>query len=312
MAQTSTHKIYYPTLTAIPNVPEDVQKCAESVDSALSNVANTKQNVPTNGTTMLTYANGQSANPVTVWATTQNTTNNPTNGQNLQFQWADTKPSGWVGSFPNGYRLRLHVDARGGQAGQTYHDVAWAFAERRVDYGGFGYSQSTNKAVMVSGLSGGQGNDIHLLWLNGYLRAQIDATWVGDLAYVAPSSARFKDVDENSPEAETLGAFVDAVPVVRFKYKNDPSIIGAAIRGREHVGFIAEDVRDLAKQHGLPADIVKYDSFGEPAALSEPDLIAVLWATVQDLRNRVAQLESSAYGTKEAVSSTDTDPANQD
>ena len=297
MPQTTTHRIYYPGLLAIPDVPADMQKAAESIDVALSSAFGRKQDVPVDGTAMLTRARGQSQNPVTVWGAVQNTTNSPTNGQNIQFQWADTKVSGWTGSFPNGYRLRVHVDAREGQAGQTYHDVSWAPSERRVSYSGFGYSQSTNKAVVVSGLNGAQGSDIHFLWLAPYVRAQIDSTWVGDFAYITPSSIRFKDVEEDGIDPTVAGEFVDDLSVSRFTYKNDPTLVGSASRGREHVGFIAEDVKDLAEKHGLPNDMVEYDDRGLPKAVSAVDLIAVLWSTVQDLRKRVAELEDEARPT---------------
>ena len=296
MPETPNHKIYFPSLTDLPDIPADAQRTALSVDTALTATSSVKQDAPTNNTTMLTWALGQTNNPVTVWATSQNTTNNPSNGQNVQLQWCDTRPFGWTGSYPEGRRLRLHIDAKHYQAGRIFEDIPWAFGERRTGYGPYGYGQSTNRAVLIGGINGTAGNDTYLTWVAPYIRAQVDTTWVGDFAYKDGSSIRIKDIIENNLDVAVIGGFVDTIKPKLFRYKDQVGVVAEGQRGKTHIGFIAEEVRDAAKAYGLPSDTVQYDTDGLPNALNDTDLIAALWTTVQDLRKRVSDLESQLIG----------------
>lgn len=84
-----------------------------------------------------------------------------------------------------------------------------------------------------------------------------------------------------------LEAF-DKINPVRYRYKDEDvegDWILKHLQGTEHVGFIAEEVKDA----GLG---VAETSEGKIVGLRNDELIAVLWSKVQQLEQRIADLEA--------------------
>jgi len=108
------------------------------------------------------------------------------------------------------------------------------------------------------------------------------------------SSREFKteiQTFSDGPDPGMLESF-NAINPVRYRYKDEQvegDWIEEHLLGTEHVGFIAEDVKDA----GLG---VVETSEGKVVGLRNDELIAVLWSKVQQLEQRVADLEAERNG----------------
>jgi hypothetical protein len=84
----------------------------------------------------------------------------------------------------------------------------------------------------------------------------------------------------------TVSTLIDKVRPVTFQYKEE-CVRSTAEADRVRFGFIAEQLESV----GL-SDAVDRDDNGNPVDIDSRQLVAVLWAEVQDLRKRVARLEA--------------------
>ena len=104
------------------------------------------------------------------------------------------------------------------------------------------------------------------------------------------SSREFKTAIQtyaDASDAAMLDTF-ESINPVRYRYKDEQvegDWIEEHLLGTEHVGFIAEDV----KAAGLG---VAETSEGKVVGLRNDELIAVLWSKVQQLEQRIADLEA--------------------
>jgi len=221
---------------------------------------------------------GYSGTPVLVWNRTPADLpvggGQPSNGTMIQLQWiAKNWPTDRVKST-----LRAHIDAAPGQPGRQSFDLAPAHDQ----------PLATAAGPMDSAVMSYDNQHLSMLIYNGACVVGMNGTNLGALAWVKPSSQRFKAVDTKSaPDAAAMVA--DVSPVV-FEYKTDDTV-PTAFQGQKHYGFIAEDVAAAAAAHGLPDAVVTRDAEGHPDGLSDRDLLAVLWAAVQDLQAEVQTLK---------------------
>lgn len=86
--------------------------------------------------------------------------------------------------------------------------------------------------------------------------------------------------------ASEVSSIIDSVEPVTFQYKKK-AVKVAAEANRVRYGFIAEQLAETAMAHA-----VDRDEDGTPIDVDSRQLVAVLWAEVQDLRKRLARLEA--------------------
>jgi hypothetical protein len=162
-----------------------------------------------------------------------------------------------VGTDAPRAHLRLHVGAASGGAGAVFYDLM------RND----GHGAALPAANWDAALAG----------VPAYRVAyqQRDIVVTGDT-----SSSRTIKHDIEPLDA----AFPDAVGPVKFKYNHpdDADHLAPAERERVRYGFIAEDVPDAC---------ALLDSEGRPYDVDARSMVALLWAEVVRLRDRVAALE---------------------
>jgi len=239
-----------------------------------------------------------------VWQKPQNPAGTHTSGENIQFEWTTAAPSGQA-------TLRAHIDAQQGvpgmggatSAGKAFFDVSWQPPDT-TSLGSWGDMKSTRYAV-ASGSVNGQDHKLVM----GYNSADgtrfimsSNGNYIGQLKMDMPSDRSLKSsiVDRSAGGAAKAGApdfvgFVDAVHVYTFTF-NGSGAGGWA--STAHTGFMADEVQAAAAAANIPSGVVTTGKGGAADGVSDRDMVAVLWAAVQQLSQRVAALEGHGHPPK--------------
>lgn len=134
----------------------------------------------------------------------------------------------------------------------------------------------TSASVVFDNWSGGGSQRVGMVTRAG--------VWSGMQGSWAPSSRRIKD---NIQTFDAAAMFASIRPV-SFTYNEQ----AGTFEGQARFGFIAEEVAEA----GVP---VISDENGDPQALNDTDLIAVLWAKVREQDTRISDLEQRLMGATE-------------
>lgn len=165
------------------------------------------------------------------------------------------------------------------------------------------WGEGNGKAVLVrGGLAGAPdegGNMMAVRWFAlpatdsrfpGVVRWAVDTTDYGVMSIDRPSDPSLKEPIDAARATPNYAAFLAAVPVHAFRFTSDEEV-GSRWAGTEHVGFMADEVLSARDANALPLGVVEVDADGRGVAVNSDDMVAVLWAVVQDLAARVEALE---------------------
>ena len=291
--ETTNYKLPYPVQNAPIDTAQDFENLAVEVDNQLKATNDEIETKQDSGD----YATSQELTDGL--ATKQNSGNYLTYQGNHWIKLAnDTRieGSGTTGQFLQGagnvnnkpsWQNKNWVPSSGG----TFTGVVYYMEGANARFWGVDGTQAYN-------------NNSSTTWSNPYLLTVMTA-----IQRFAPASS--KDVKHNikplstDPKKRGIDEVVtdafDKITPVSFKYTQDERLLPAE-RGRERFGFISEDVHDAGiatDEWTFDIDTGEKDDDGYPIMkdseplrlLKETDLIAVLWAKVQELETRLKDLE---------------------
>jgi len=132
------------------------------------------------------------------------------------------------------------------------------------------YALSSGTCKVISFKAGSAGND------KGYIQCNIDT---GTLSFVSSSDERLKE-DITEATLDALG-IIKAVPLKEFTFKDTKT---------RNLGWIAQDLLTIYPQ--AVANVEGYKEKGEYLGVAKDYLIEVLWRAVQQLIDKVEQLNT--------------------
>lgn len=218
-----------------------------------------------------------------------------TNGTNLVINGGATGNGLWVKGTVSPFRLDT-ADAT------NYFSIGMGnspnnFPNFYSNVGGIRFSIGTN-AIQVSGgyackagvSAGTYGNTFNFNYSSPNLQAWIDTTNLGNLTIC---DARVKrDVEDLPPTLE----LVNRLRPVTYGMRHIEDDIWRD-DGRRHIGFLGHEAQDIEASlvNGFRHELT-VDGKIQPQTLNLLDLCAMLTKAVQELTQRVAELESKLYG----------------
>lgn len=262
MGETSNRRYPYPETSAVPNVPADLEALAKAVDTDVKNVSATAD------------AALPKVNPTATGALTVPEVRTPA-----------VVTSGHLKLYSNGGQ----VECWNGGSLATVACGDASYANQAVTLGqmlrqNYLYPNGTFFGDLRT--STGHMYARHTDWFDPYSLINVESG-NGKYALKSSSAELKEDVETLSPEvAADLFA---AIRPVSFRYKTtaEHPMVPEVFSGQQHVGFVAEEVRDA----GVATDVMGGDGDNPKLpALEQSNLLAILWAKVQQQDTQIAEL----------------------